>query len=243
MRTEKGGGRRGRWIGVAIATLPAVLGLVGCKSGLEPRLINEEFASRIDDMRKHYRLRPGDHLNVLFPTKQGIDEQDLLVAPDGGLSVKILGGRPIKVTGKTVEEVGEVIRKTQKEYEDLPAVVVQLRTAVPEMVWVTGEVRRPGVVVYQAGMTALDAVFDAGGNLPSGKMRNIILIRPGEGDQYFVRRVDIKHNLDQGMPLFPRDCIYVPRTIVADIATFIREYITNLLPVPGGVPSAALLAI
>ncbi|MBN1422463.1 MAG: SLBB domain-containing protein [Planctomycetes bacterium] len=236
--------RRRSGIGIAIGALPVILGVAGCKNGLEPRVVNEEFATRIEDMRSHYRLRPGDHVNIRFPTKEGIDEEDLLVANDGGLSVRILAGRTVKVAGMPVDEVAEIVRKTQKEYTegDLP-VVVQLRQAVVEKVWVSGEVRVPRPVDYVPGMTALDAIFEAGGNLPSGKMRNIILIRPGEGNQYFVRRVDIKHNLDQGLPLFPRDCIYVPRTIVANVATFIREYITNLLPIPGGVPTSALLAI
>lgn len=217
--------RGARWL------LPVLLGAVGC-GGIEPFRVNEEFAAQIQESREHYRLKPGDRVDVLFPQRTELIEEDLLIPPDGVLMLRVLSGTPVRAGGRTVEEVAEAIEKTQGE--GALKVVVKLRMQEPEVVWVAGEVPRPGMVTLRPGMTALDAVLEVGGNLPTGKMRSIILVRRRQDYEYAVRRVDIKHHLDQGLALLPRDCIYVPRTVVANIATFIQQYFANLLPIPGG---------
>jgi hypothetical protein len=78
-------------------------------------------------------------------------------------------------------------------------------------------------------MSALEAVMEVGGNRPSGKLRNVLLIRRTADWQRVVRRVNLKV-LEEDLVLMPRDIVYVPRTVVADVATFIDQYINQVVP-------------
>jgi hypothetical protein len=75
----------------------------------------------------------------------------------------------------------------------------------------------------------MEAVIEAGGNLVTGKMRQILLIRQGPDRTRIIRYVDLKVR-EEDLTLLPRDIVYVPRTVAANIATFLDQYFYRLTP-------------
>ncbi len=204
----------------------ATLLLAGC-AGVNPHSVNAEFERDIQRREAAYRLKPGDGIGVTVVGQPGFSQTPVVVSPDG--YIELMLGRFL-IAGMTLPEAAEMIKKDQKEFvNNPPRIVVSLVTAAPEVVWVGGEVRGASVVTLRPGMSAMEAVLEAGGNLPTGKMRQILLIRQGPDRTRHIRYVNLKIR-EEDLTLLPRDIVYVPRTVVADIATFLDQYIYRLTP-------------
>jgi len=201
--------------------------LAGC-AGVNPHAVNAEFEKDILRREAAYRLKPQDSISVTVVAQPGFSQTPVVVKDDG--YIDLLLGRFL-VAGMTTAEAEQTIAAQQKEFPNVPPrIVVALVTPAPEVVWVAGEVQRPNFVTLRPGMSALEAVFEAGGNLPSGKLRKILLIRQGPDHTRHVRYVNLKIK-EEDLTLLPRDMIYVPRTVVANIATFLDQYFYRLTPV------------
>jgi polysaccharide biosynthesis/export protein PslD len=198
----------------------------GC-AGVPPHDVNAEFEKDILRREAAYRLKPQDSIAVTVVGQPGFSQTPVVVSPDGYIDT-LLGRFLVK--DLTIPELEEKIKKEQKEFPDSPPrIVVGIVTAAPEVIWVGGEVPRPAVVTLRPGMSAMEAVLEVGGNLPSGKMRQILLIRLGPDRTRYIRYVDLKVR-EQDLTLLPRDIVYVPRTVVATIAVALQQYVYNLTP-------------
>jgi protein involved in polysaccharide export with SLBB domain len=102
-----------------------------------------------------------------------------------------------------------------------------------QKVYVGGEVRLPGFVAYQAGMSPLQAIMDRGGFTDTARMDSVLRLSAGEND-YQGTRLDFTKPLSEGtredMHLAAGDVLYVPRTFIGDVNAFVRLYIRNMLP-------------
>ena len=217
----------------ALMGVLAVLTLTSCGGGLSGREINDYYRVRLDLSAQEYRLRPGDAISIQFQGAEQYDQEDLMIREDGGISTTI---GEFRIAGLSIPAAQELIRRTQQVLQD-PIVSVRVLTSAPTPVWVTGEVTRPGRIPYARGMTALEALMEAGGNLPTGKTRNTLLVRhTGEGEAA-VHRVDLR-DFENPLLLLPRDILYVPRTNIASLNIFVEQFIRKALPVN---PSLAAL--
>jgi len=211
---------------IGIISIAVLIGAAGC-AGVNPQVVNGEFEKLLKEREGEYHLKPGDEISVRVVGNEDFSREKVLVAQDGFISTPL--GR-FFVSGKTLREVQELIRREQVEFPTAPPpIVVELVNQAPKIVYVGGEVKNPGVVKLLPGMSALEAVMEVGGNKPSGKLRSIILIRRTENWKRVVRRVDLKM-LEEDLVLMPRDIVYVPRTVVANIATFLDQYVTRVVP-------------
>lgn len=212
----------------ALANVIGVAALLAGCVGVNPHVVNAEFEKDILRREAAYRLKPGDSISITVVGQPGFSQTPIVVKDDG--YVDLLLGRFL-IGGLTTAEAEEVIRAEQKEFQNVALrIVVAVDAPAPEVVWIGGEVRRPGLVTLRPGMSAMEAVFDAGGNLPSGKLREILLIRQGPDRTRHVRYVNLKVK-EEDLTLLPRDMVYVPRTVVANIATFLDQYLYQLTPV------------
>lgn len=81
-------------------------------------------------------------------------------------------------------------------------------------VYVMGEVTQPGAVVYQEGMTLLQAISKVGAFKPTAAPNRIQIIRRINGKEEIIR-IDAKKvqdGLEQDRPLMPEDLITVPKS-------------------------------
>lgn len=123
-------------------------------------------------------IREGDVLKIVFPGTQGLDSQQT-VRRDGRITLPMSG--ELKVAGKTPAQL-------EKEMLDLYAAqLVSKEVSVTVVsssyaVFVSGAVMRPGKLVSDHPMTALEAVMEAGGfNPTSANTKAVVIIRNEDG--------------------------------------------------------------
>jgi polysaccharide export outer membrane protein len=218
-------------IRLALAAL-AVVG-AGCSSiggNLPPAPEVEALAQPME--RTEYRIHVGDILEIDFPF-QPSERLKLPVRPDGKISITDAGDIPAE--GRTTAELeAEIKPVVSRRFRD-PEVVVIVREFGERRVYVGGEVKRPGFVKVQDGMTPLQAVLAAGGAEDGAELREVLYAAPGRDGQFHATRVDLDDVVTNGTPEIVRlagdDIVYVPRSRIGNANDFIQEYIRNLMPI------------
>lgn len=182
--------------------------------------------------RNEYRLQVGDMLQIDFPY-QPSEKAKLPIRPDGKISLDGIG--EFVAEGLTAPELEGVIRdKSTRRFRD-PEVVVVVSEFGERRVYVGGEVKRPGYVRIQDGMTPLQAVLAAGG-FDQGAARDAVLYAaPARNGQYHATRLDLEDVVVNGTPetirLAGNDVVFVPRSRIGNANEFIQVYVRNMLPI------------
>jgi protein involved in polysaccharide export with SLBB domain len=183
-----------------------------------------------------YRIQPGDRLLVKYLYSPGFDEE-VTVRPDGRISLPLAqelqagGLSPADLTRRIAAKSAQQLRK--------PHVTVMVRSFAARQVYVAGEVGRPQLVELTGGLTVFQAITLAGGIEPTGRFRDVILIRRMPDGTPLATSVDLNSVLDgtdmaQDIFLRPRDIIYVPATRIAKANRFVQQYLRDLLPIRVG---------
>ena len=121
-----------------------------------------------------YHIRPGDKLHITFYLNPEFDT-DASPRPDGKIELAAVG--EVTAVGLTpVQLEAELNRLYLKELRD-PGATVRVDESPARVVFVTGEVARPGVVPLAPGMTALQAVAASGGLTDSAGPNKVVLVR------------------------------------------------------------------
>ncbi len=222
------------WFLVTRVTVLAVLAafLVGC--GAHRATLNKEAeaVSQYSTIQKppEYRIQAGDQLDIKFFFNPELNET-VFVRPDGKISLQLIDD--VQAAGLKPSDLDDVL--TQKYSQELrkPVITVIVRSFTGQRVYVGGEVGEPGLVNLTAGMTALQAVINAGGFRETAKPSGVIVIRKGEDNRPVPIRVDLKTAIDGEVPtedfqLHPYDIVYVPKTWIAKANKFVNQYIERL---------------
>ena len=179
---------------------------------------------------EHYRLAPGDIIDVTFPFHP---EEDLRapIRNDGRFNLPITGD--VMAAGYTPEDLKRVIAEKSSVRLKGPVVNVTVVQMAEHRVFVTGQVARPGFAVYHPGMTAMEAIVERGGFVDDAKTDEIVHIHRVDGE---VRntKIDLKAIYASGgndtTEMGPNDILVVPRTWVGDADVFVDQWIRGLLP-------------
>lgn len=178
-----------------------------------------------------YVIQPGDRLDVKFFYNSELNES-VTVRPDGKISLQLVD--EVQASGLTPAELDDIL--TQKYSHELkkPAITVIMRSFVGQRVYVGGEVNKQGIIDLTTGMTALQAVIDAGGFKETALPEGAIIIRKGPDSRPVPMRVDLKKALYENTPesetrLKPFDIVYVPKSAIAKANKFVNQYIEKLL--------------
>jgi polysaccharide export outer membrane protein len=158
-----------------------------------------------------YRLKQDDLLKLDVWGEQQLTNVQMLVTPDGNISVPYLGS--MKAEGLTQAELREQIVKKLEEAELLvnPAVQVAILTLHRPRVRVLGDVYRPGEVEFREGDRLMDAVASAGSYRETAWLEKASLTRKGSNNMI---PIDLKKmfagDLAQNYELQKGDTIYIP---------------------------------
>ncbi len=214
----------------------------------------------IDFVDREYRISPGDVLEIRFPYRAELSDE-VIVRPDGRISLALV--RSIVAAGKSPEALEKELIERYSEFFDDPELVVivrelvtarfyaagegvllpiqdldelyiVVRTTPSALVYVSGEVARPGQQPYLRQTTLLQAIIAAGGHEESADMRNVVVLRKSSGAEPALIVRDLKADLTgkgrNDIFLEPYDVIVVPKTAVASVRKFLDEYVYNLVP-------------
>lgn len=156
-----------------------------------------------------YVIGPSDVLAITVwkePTLSG----NMLVRPDGMISLALLGD--VQAAGLTPLQLADQIASKLKKYIQEPNVSVVISQIHSKVVYLLGEVAKPGPVEMTPGMTLLSAVASAGGLTDFANSKKMYILRNEAGTQTKIP-VNYKQALKGdsiNIVLKPGDTIVVP---------------------------------
>jgi polysaccharide export outer membrane protein len=178
-----------------------------------------------------YRLQTGDLLRVKFLYHPELDVK-VPVRPDGAITLQV--GGEIHAAGLTTGQLENIIKERSADRLRDPEVAVMVAQLGDRKVYVFGEVRVPGFVPYRPGISVLQAIGDRGGFTDTARIDSVLRMSPSKGE-YQGTRLDLSKPLSDGTPeeteLGAGDVLFVPRTFIGDVNSFVRLYIRGLLPI------------
>ncbi len=137
---------------------------------------------------------------------------------EGKIQYEFVGDIP--VAGLTKEEVAELITDKLAEYIIEPDVTVKIVGYNSKVVYVVGEVGRPGKIFMRGDtITVREALMQAGLPLLSGKTKKSRLITPSENGKGKSRLINVyallyEGDLRENAVMKPGDVLYVPPTLL-----------------------------
>jgi polysaccharide biosynthesis/export protein len=159
-----------------------------------------------------YKLHPGDKLIVGVYDDPKLLPQATVVAPDGKIAFPMVG--VLTVAGKTVEQTRSEIETRLKKYISDPIATVIVTDVGGNVVYVVGQVIKPGSITMNPTINVLQALSIAGGANPYAKLDSIIIIRSSGGTQrvfpFKYGQVSSGRDLQQNIQLESGDVVVVP---------------------------------
>jgi len=224
--------------------------------GLTLQEIKTAISSRYRDFiaRTDYseRLKEGDDIQIRFLYNPEFN-QSLAIRPDGKISMPIIGDvqaagvRPADLRKHLIAEYSKHIKRpdvtvlmggnvTKKIFADDTFITVSLSKPANQEIFVGGEVQTPKTVRFAAKLTTLQAIMEAGGVKDSGDLSRIVVLRRGQYEQGEWIQTDLSQpllgkNIQNDVELKSGDIVIVPKSGIARVDLFIKQYIRDLLPV------------
>jgi polysaccharide export outer membrane protein len=159
-----------------------------------------------------YKLHAGDKLTVGLYDDPKLLPQEITVTPDGKISYPMVG--TINVGGKTLEQVRSEFEQRLKKYISDPIAILMVTEVKGNVVYVIGQVTKPGAIVMNPTINVLQALSIAGGANPYAKLDGIIVIRSSGGTQrvlpFRYGQVSSGKELQQNIDLESGDVVVVP---------------------------------
>jgi polysaccharide export outer membrane protein len=158
-----------------------------------------------------YRLNPGDLVRISVWREEQLD-REALVQPDGLLSFPLAGSVP--AAGRSVTEVQEAIAARLERFLPDALVTVELLEARGNLVYVLGEVNRPGAYQLGSEISVVKAISLAGGLTPFATKSDIRVVRKTAGGEVDFTvdfgQIESGRDLAADIPLLAGDTVIVP---------------------------------
>jgi len=205
----------------------------GPKTGEQPPSTPPNQAARPDSTAR-YLLGVGDELTVTVIGQPELSRV-IRVLPDGSITYPGVEGT-LFVLGRTPEEAGLMLKEKLGRLLRYPELQLMVTAFGAQLVYVMGEVEIPGDHEWHKGMTALQALAQAGGFKSTGKGNSVVVVRRTGPDSADVYQLDLRHALEQGgaasdLAVQPFDIIYVPRTFIANFNLVVDQWLRqNISP-------------
>jgi polysaccharide export outer membrane protein len=195
----------------------------------EPATKAEEPTAKIKDAHSFYTVGIGDVLSVRLREGVKLNEFDATVMSTGTIVISFI---EVKAAGHTIPEIREQAQQELSKYIRDFSVDLIVREWKEKKIFVLGEVERPGVYNFAAGMSSIQALALAGGYKNTAVLRDMRIIR-GNLDNPELIRVNLKATAKgkdtKDVLLAQNDVIFVPRSAIGDWNAFINLYIRPTL--------------
>lgn len=108
-----------------------------------------------------YRINPGDIYRVAVYGYLELETKDVMVSPDGEMSVSLLG--PVKLGGMTLREATAELERGYQEFIKYPKVSMYIITIASQSATISGKVVNPGRYPVGKGFRLADLIASARG--------------------------------------------------------------------------------
>lgn len=179
--------------------------------------VNQKSTKFVSPDDKQYIIQPGDTLSIKFFFNPELNEEDLIVRPDGLISLQLVN--EVKAADLTPVQLKSLLAEKYTGQLKNPEIAVIVRSVrEPFRIYVDGQVKSPGEFEIVGSLSVLQAIARAGGMLEdTAKKSDVKVIRKGQDGQKIVIKVDLNRALNEGalsqnIRLLPSDFVYVPRS-------------------------------
>lgn len=167
-------------------------------------------AQQPQDPQPEYVVGQGDvlHINVWKETEIS---QTVVVRPDGNISLPLVN--EITVAGLTPPQIQQLIAEKLKAILTNPQVTVTVVEVRSKMVYITGEVVKPGAYPVPTPLNVLQLIARAGGLSQWANRKNIYVLRGGDKKNrlhFNYKEVVQGKKSEQNIILQPGDTVVVP---------------------------------
>jgi polysaccharide export outer membrane protein len=157
-----------------------------------------------------YTVGAGDVLNIFVWNEKDLSPV-VVVRPDGVISVPLIG--EVNVLGKTPVEIQLALQKRFQALVVDPRVTVTVAEIHSRVVYIIGEVARPGAYPLNSSLDVLQLIAQAGGLTPFASRKHIRVVAANGSAQ--IVPFDYKKVLhgapeNQRISLAPGDTVVVP---------------------------------
>lgn len=158
-----------------------------------------------------FTIIAGDVLQITVWKEEGLD-REVLVLQDGSITFPLIG--TLQVQGKTPADVQTSVKDKLAKLIPDASVTVAIKAALGHTVNVIGQVTKPGEIVMNRRLSAIQALSQAGGLTPYASESNIVVLRR-TGEEETTIKIPYSDiikgkKLDQDILLNPGDVIVVP---------------------------------
>ncbi len=193
-----------------------------------PGVLDQPSAA-LSSVQPQYLIQKGDELEIKFYYSAHLNEK-VIVRPDGRISLLLVHDIPAATL--TTNELTEVLTNKFSKTLNNPEISVIVRSFATQKVFVDGEIQAPGMVNIHGYMTILQAIASAGGLKSSGQSDEVLLIRRNGLQKPFVMTINVEDaqngvDLTQNINVEPLDIIFVPKSAIANVNTWMELYIAN----------------
>lgn len=185
-----------------------VVGKAPSASGAkEPVTTSKELAASSEE----YVVGEADSLQISV-WKEPELTRTVFVRPDGRISLPLVNEVP--VSGLTTTQIQVLLKEKLEAFLTMPQVTVTVVEIRSKVVYITGEVARPGAYPILSRMTVMQLIAEAGGFTPFAHRNGILILRDAKGQQ---KRYKFSYNVvvrgqrpEQNITLQAADTVVVP---------------------------------
>lgn len=164
-----------------------------------------------------YIIQPGDTLSIKFFFNPELNEENLIVRPDGRISLQLI--HEVTAANLTAPQLTALLAEKYMGQLKNPEIAVIVRSVrEPYRIYVDGQVTSPGQFEIVGSLSVLQAIALAHGMKEDTAQKDeVVVIRRNQEGHPFVINIDLKaaltgKDLSQDIQLLPFDFVYVPRS-------------------------------
>jgi len=187
------------------------LPLWGQQSASKPEETQARAEPGGDSDRNEYLVGAGDVVNINVWKEPELSLEHVAVRPDGMLSMPLIG--TVRVGGMTVSQIQSMLAEKLHRFVSVARVTVTVSEIRSRLVYITGEVNRPGVYPLLASSDVLQTIIRAGGLSPFARRKSIYILRNVDGKQQKIPVNYLKllrGDGEQNVPIQAGDTVVIP---------------------------------
>lgn len=175
-----------------------------------------EFNAKLDEIQRAISTAPHGQARLVS------------IAPDGHMALPLIPD--IKAEGATVPELTKLVNEKYSSIIPDVKVSVILKEVIGNLIFVDGEVRRPGVFNVRGPTTVQHALALAGGMKETAEPRTVLVVSKGPEGRFLARTTDLtKMSSSSDYVLNRNDLVYVPMSTIARADIWVDQNIRRIL--------------